>query len=819
MTSDKLYNMSKMSYRRIKLRVDLLSFSFQVVGNLEGNSISGSIKIDANADIRRVADISLVVTDSSFDVGEDKKIWLDKYIQIYVGMVDNNGETEWINMGIYLIDNPSKTYNATTHTLSFQAYDLMSKMTGLRNGQLPGIPTLIPAGSSIRGSMASAVSQLGGFNRFIIEDNPQSVPYDIKIETGGYVYDIISKLRDISPNWETFFDVDGVFHYQPINAYYDNEIIADSDILNLVITNIENNVNFENVKNVIEVFGKSLEPNRYGDVATLSGSTYSITLDDFDNITPNLMIGFTTPNNNGNVDNAKLKINNLTALPLINEDGSAVSINESNEYFVVMNKSRFLDASNDSTAAQYSATAQVDSNVYTLSIPSLTAWSEGALINMTVPSMKLVLNNNKTYTISGSNVAIPNSGEICYIKITGNSTATFVSQANPTYNISSVTANGLTYYVNVEDISSFRTNNIIRFEAPYIEKSPNIKLNDNMACQIYDENNSEQINLIQLSNHTYKIKIPSNNGLLFLGHQQIHAEASDTNVDSPYYIGKDIGEIRLVLKDGEYNNIYSDELAMERANYELYLHCRMEDTITLTLVPIYWLDVNQKIHLNKAGINDQFITKSINIDLSPVGTMSVEAIKFYPDLSSVAADGTRFSYIKSLESTGTQYINTLINPTEKSKAKIETEIMVTEETGNRQLMGLNSNPYFGINASGYWEIYSSSGIHYTDGGYDKIVYYLEKNVGKELIINNNEPYWYGSSSTTLSNGNIYLFRLNYGTAFYCHMKMKYFKIWLDNELVRDYAPIIDEHGEYGLYDKIERKIFYNQGTGEFIGEN
>ena len=108
--------------------------------------------------------------------------------------------------------------------------------------------------------MASTVSQLGGFNRFIIEDNPQDVPYDIKIETGGYVYDIISQLRDISPNWETFFDVDGVFHYQPINAYYNDEIIADDDVFNYVVTDIVDNVDFQNVKNVIEVFGKSLDP-------------------------------------------------------------------------------------------------------------------------------------------------------------------------------------------------------------------------------------------------------------------------------------------------------------------------------------------------------------------------------------------------------------------------------------------------------------------------------------------------------------------------------------------------------------------------------
>lgn len=632
MISEKLYQMTKASYRRIKLRIDLLSFSFNVIGSLEGNVTNGGIKIDANADIRRVANLTLVVTDSSFDIGEDKKIWLDKYVQIYVGMIDTNNETEWINMGIYLIDNPTKTYNATTNTLSFQAYDLMSKMTGLRNGQIPGIPTLIPAGSSIRGAMASAVSQLGGFNKFIIEDNPQDVPYDIQIDTGGYVYDIISKLRDISAYWETFFDVDGIFHYQPISAYYSDEIVADDDLFQNTIIDVENIVDFENVKNVIEVFGKSLDPAHYGDVATLSSSTYSIELADLTTLTPNTMIGFTTPTNNGTVNNAQLKINNFNALPIIDENGNGVTINESDEYLVVMSQSKLVVAASGDTAT-YSATANIDNNIYSLSIPTLTSWTENAVINMTVPSMKITLNDNKTYTISGSNVTIPNAGEICYIRITGTSTASFVSARSVTYDLDTVTASGLNYEIKLPNITRFYTGDVIRFTSPYIEKSPSIKINNYIPCQIYDSTTDTQTDLIQLANHTYKIKIPQNSGLLYLGHQQIHAEVSDMNPESPFYIGKDVGEIRLILKDGEYNNIYTDQLALERANYELYLHDRMEDTIDLTLVPIYWLDVNKKIYLNEANINGSYITKSIDIDLSPTGTMKLTAIKFYTDIA------------------------------------------------------------------------------------------------------------------------------------------------------------------------------------------
>ena len=119
--------------------------------------------------------------------------------------------------------------------------------------------------------------------------------------------------------------------------------------------------------------------------------------------------------------------------------------------------------------------------------------------------------------------------------------------------------------------------------------------------------------------------------MLFLGHQQVHAEIKDTNPNSPFYINKDLGEIRLVLKDGEYNNIYSDDLARQRAKYEIYLHCRMEDTIDLTTVPIYWLDVNKKISFNMGDVNGIYVIKRIEIDLSPTGTMAINAINFFDE--------------------------------------------------------------------------------------------------------------------------------------------------------------------------------------------
>ena len=59
------------------IQLELLNYQFQTVNNLEGVCISGSISIDANADIRRTGSITLVVTGSDFEVASGGQIWLE----------------------------------------------------------------------------------------------------------------------------------------------------------------------------------------------------------------------------------------------------------------------------------------------------------------------------------------------------------------------------------------------------------------------------------------------------------------------------------------------------------------------------------------------------------------------------------------------------------------------------------------------------------------------------------------------------------------------------------------------------------------------
>ena len=133
--------------------------------------------------------------------------------------------------------------------------------------------------------------------------------------------------------------------------------------------------------------------------------------------------------------------------------------------------------------------------------------------------------------------------------------------------------------------------------------------------------------------------------------------AYDNNPDSPFFVGDDFkNRIRIVLSGGEYDNIYPladypaddvpqpqydeqvalfNSLAQQRANYELYTRCRLQDQIEITCVPVYWLDVNWLISItlpNKQGKEEtqKYIIKKISTTLGVNGTQNITMMKYYP---------------------------------------------------------------------------------------------------------------------------------------------------------------------------------------------
>jgi hypothetical protein len=120
-----------------------------------------------------------------------------------------------------------------------------------------------------------------------------------------------------------------------------------------------------------------------------------------------------------------------------------------------------------------------------------------------------------------------------------------------------------------------------------------------------------------------------NNDFYWLGDYQVYAEASEEHLSSPFHKSK-IGEVKKVLTGDEYSKIYSNSLAQDRADYELYHACRLQETMSLNMIDIPWLDVNWLIEYQSYTTKDtnKYVIKQIN-GSSTSGIIDISMVLFY----------------------------------------------------------------------------------------------------------------------------------------------------------------------------------------------
>lgn len=265
--------------RRKKIKLELLDADNKIIETLEGQAIGGSITANANNDIRRSGTIEMaipVVSGGAFldqlngyTVEAGGKIWLDKRIKIYVGIENLFSavrETVWYKLGVFLINQPTRTLDSNNYTLSFQCIDLMAQLTGKRQGKLTGQTTIIEQGYyddnnvyhkyRMHDALVSIITELAGISRYSIHPIPdvyEYLPYDIKIGVGGTVYDLLKQFTDILSTWQMYFDLDGVFIIEPIPSG-ENAIVYDLD--NQQYISNTTSADFEHVKNQVVIYGR-----------------------------------------------------------------------------------------------------------------------------------------------------------------------------------------------------------------------------------------------------------------------------------------------------------------------------------------------------------------------------------------------------------------------------------------------------------------------------------------------------------------------------------------------------------------------------------
>ena len=671
------YNVLKQQYIKKYIRLELLDFQYNIVDELSGNMTKCSINVDSNSDLRRSCDLGFVVTTSTFDIKAGSKLWLDKFVRPYVGYENmRTGEIQWYNQGIYLVNNPQWSYNASTNEISMQALDLMSKLTGLRNGNLEGIPTVIAKDENVREAIIKTI-ELGGFTKYICEECKTKdgtivpVPYDIEIDVGGTIYDILTELRDIMPNYQIYFDINGVFHYEPIPLAYDDPVLIDDDLFNNVLISENINTDFESVKNYVEVLGHTWDVDYYSpsENTTVSGGTITPTFSDLKTLEDGTAVGITLPTNATSV---QILPDGYTQLEYIQSNGGAHYIDtgfKPNQNTGIIAKFQLLSSTGNQTPI-FSRTSRnvasfgvfLDSNSkWTADYGTLryTNSSIGAqnLINLNFDKNVVKFNNDSytfdaqtfqgssNLTIFGMNTGgtVANNARMnfysCEIYDNGTLIRSFIPCKNPSGTIGLYDIVNSKFYTNVGSGGTFTA-------GPEVEKSTGITINYLGNNKIVDIDNEQIQELTKDTEWIFQYVIQTEGEgesatetkfWRFMGHQQAQATSYDNNPSSPFYVGdpigsSSVGRIRIVLYGGEYDNIYSDDLAQQRADFEIYQRSRLNDSISMETIPIPWMDANIVVshRFGQKQEPSKYIVKSFSVDYATGGTMTINAISWYP---------------------------------------------------------------------------------------------------------------------------------------------------------------------------------------------
>ena len=187
----------------------------------------------------------------------------------------------------------------------------------------------------------------------------------------------------------------------------------------------------------------------------------------------------------------------------------------------------------------------------------------------------------------------------------------------------------------------------------------------------------------------------------------------------------------------------------------------------------------------------------------------------------------KYTPVKYLESTGTQYIDTNYKPNGNTiielKYQTPTQNTIQQGISGARDRGNNRFSLFtGTVKNGFQADYATTGSlsYYNDNilGVDGTAINVIK-MSNSFTINNNDIKKI-SKEIFQNSQNMYLFANNNNGIAQLPMKgyIWYFKIYEGDTLVRDYIPVIDSSGRPCLYDKVEDKFYYNEGTGEFLYE-
>ena len=178
------------------------------------------------------------------------------------------------------------------------------------------------------------------------------------------------------------------------------------------------------------------------------------------------------------------------------------------------------------------------------------------------------------------------------------------------------------------------------------------------------------------------------------------------------------------------------------------------------------------------------------------------------------------NYVEWIESSGSQYVDTGFKP--NNNTHVVADIQVVTLSGYAPLFGAriasrnNEFATWAIDETSYQDGFGTS---MTAGLAAKTTDRNTVDKNKNRFIVNETTLTTHAAATFQSNLNLYIFNINtngsLSGSYKTYARLFSFQIYDNDALVRDLRPCYDPEGVACLYDRVEKKYYYNAGTGSF----
>ena len=262
MLTQQQYLLLQRPTRYLHIKVELLNQNDVVIDVLQGYAISGNININADSAYRRSGNLKMVIHNNNLIPSPSSKIWFNRKVRIYIGLMDWNDEIVWFNQGQFVIQNAQIDLSGAEKIIELDLADCISLIDGTLGGNLSHETRIIAQSTTINQALRSVLSSLGkvSIDEIKVDGLDALVPYDITSDPNSTVYDLVKELLNLYMGWEIFYNESGYLIIQKIKDRKNDPVVWDftQNSMNLTI-NYTTKTDFANVRNSFFIWGRKLD--------------------------------------------------------------------------------------------------------------------------------------------------------------------------------------------------------------------------------------------------------------------------------------------------------------------------------------------------------------------------------------------------------------------------------------------------------------------------------------------------------------------------------------------------------------------------------